>query len=124
MKKHEIKEMVLDQFQITGKEFIGRKRLPNVINARKAYSYLLSRNFRNMTLSEIGEEMGKDHSMIIYYIKHAYNHVYADNSFASKVNLIESVIREEKKPIIDKKEVFMSGVDWSGVVKELQTVYG
>ena len=123
MRKEEIKEMVLDQFQISGKEFIGRKRIPKVINARKAYSYLLSRNMRSMTLSEIGDDFGKDHSMIIYYIKCAYNHVYADNSFATKVNLIETVIREEKKPVVDKKEVFMSGVDWSGVIKELNQVY-
>ena len=124
MRKRQIKELVLDTFNVSERELISKKRDRHIINARKAYSYFLHKH-TNMTLTKIGREFGgKNHATIIHYLKCTHNHLETDNDFMNKISSIDGSIKRLTQTREERKEQIMSSVDWSGVIKELQAVYG
>jgi len=129
MKTEKIKQLVLEEFGVSEKNLLSKKRYRSFVNARKAFSYLVYKN-NELSLQHVGNLLGGlNHASVIHYLKCVNNHMETDKTFKNRISRIQALINrdlygEERKENKEKiQSEFYSNVDWAGVIKELKQVY-
>lgn len=85
---HEIYKAVKEA---TGVEFKNKLRYREMTDARKLF-YYLCRKYTIMSFAQIGREVGKDHSTVVYGIRVAKNLLDVDESFNQKYQNAKEII--------------------------------
>ena len=78
------KEMILknvcEHFGVTQQELKARGRKRHLSDARSIISYFLKKNTK-LSLTDIGKEIYRDHSTVIYYIKKVSGFIEMDKKY-------------------------------------------
>lgn len=88
--------VICDYFNISMSELLGRERRRDVLLARQIACYLCRSMTDDITLEEIGNLLGRDHSTIIHSIHKMENELKGENGIPLKKTM-DSIIAEVKR---------------------------
>lgn len=96
---HEIKQAILDFFQIDERTLCGKQRYANIIRARHYFCYLSREDlYPTPTYEQIGLEIGKNHATALH--AHAKYKGYQTAQEQSEILQIRAIIESYKIPEI------------------------
>ncbi len=81
---------------VTVEDIRSKKRGAKISYARLMTAYIMREILKDMTLEEIGKEVNRDYSTVVYYIQQVEENMMTDSYYKSTVNDIISFIRDEK----------------------------
>lgn len=89
-------------------EFLGfdltqKSRKRNIVEGRMMYAKLMKR-YTNVSLSDIGRSLGKDHATIIHYLKNFSYLKKADIHFATKFDMLSDTYEEFREAWFDDEK--------------------
>lgn len=98
-KQHIILTMLLQEYHLSLNDFLShhKNRQRDYSESRQVYCYLC-RKFTKMSYQDIGFNVNKNHSTVLYSIKNVVNLAFSDAKFNQKLKKFENFLTE----ILDK----------------------
>ncbi len=81
----QIQNSICSRSDILREDLLSNKRLRIIVDARRLIAYLIEKNTERLTLREIGYYVGRDHSVVIYYVSTVKDLIRTDPEFSTKV---------------------------------------
>jgi len=89
-----LKNIICKEFSIEVSELEGKSQCRNLVDARRVYS-LLATYVNKLTLKEVGKDLNRDHSSIIYQRRTASELLSTDYNFRDKFETIKTLYLNE-----------------------------
>lgn len=112
---NKILESVCENFRATPEEVKGTISKRRVVYPRAVYSFLALKNTHH-TLKRVGQEINKDHSIVVHYRKLVNNLLQTDSNFRNRVETIQETL--DLHSIGHLKPKYFKGKDNTNMTKE------
>ena len=97
-----IVDTVADKFKISPKDIVSTNRSRNIANPRQIAMYLCKK-FTNLSVTDIGRQMNKDHSTVLHGINKIESELKSDPLLQNDIDQLSNIIlpRENKSQNIN-----------------------
>lgn len=120
--KPSVRHLVLEAFDVSEKELVSTSRKENLVEARKALSYL-ERKYNSVSANKIAKSMKRNHTSILHYFQDMDYLFKYNRDFTSKIESIEEIINFKPVDLKDNNELerLMSAIATTNGVIEYNT---
>jgi len=111
---NELRQLVCQEFDVKERSLIIPLSTREVVDARKALSYLVRAYRVRMNTTDLGNEFGLNRSIISYYVKDALNMLDVDRKFNKRIDNIMEHLRMKSFSQADENyiDLLMGCIVW------------
>ena len=101
-----IRELVCSTFKVQWYHITSSSREKDIVSARQCYCYLVKHYFKNLSVTQIGKSINKDHSTVVCSIRIVKDYIKTgDEYICSNLELINNAIIKSDKTNDETKAI-------------------